>query len=418
MAGLTARFVQNAKPGRHCDGRGLYLLVGPTGCRSWILRVQVKGRRRDIGLGGVMPASLTHTSDVGSEVPLESRTHLSLSEVRELSVRLRNAAKAGKDPAAELKRDRKIAPTFKDAVEAAHTALEDGWSERESKAFLASLKNHAYGPLGNMRVDAVTADDVATTLAPIWKTKPSMAKKVRRRINVVLDFASAKGWRATAAPREEVRVLTGKSKKGGNFPSMPYDDVPTYWTHLTSQRQTVGRLALLFLMATGARSLEVREAKWRHVDLDRAEWSRPVELMRKSEQAHVVTLNAAAIAILHKIRALLPPASPDAFIFANRKGLMISDMTISKVMRDDDEPFVPHGFRSSLRTWAAEKQPLIPEPVAEAALSHVISDAVIKAYNRAAFLDMRRKLLDQWGAFLVGAKWSVLLPGDLVTGAA
>lgn len=379
-----------------------------------MLRVQVRGKRRDIGLGGVVVSPLGRASNVGTDVPLESKTHLSLAEVRELSIRLRNAAKAGKDPAAELKRDRKLAPTFKDAVETAHKALSDSWSDREAKAFLSSLKNHAFASLGNKRVDAVSADDVASTLTPIWKSKPSIAKKVSRRINVVLDFASAKGWRTTAAPREQVRVLTGKGKKGGNFPSMPYDDAPTYWKHLASQRQTVGRLALMFLIATGARSIEVREARWCHIDLERAEWSRPMELMRKSEQAHVVTLNEAAIGILQKIRALLPPAGPDAFIFANRKGGMISDMTISKVMRDDDQPFVPHGFRASLRTWAAEKQPLIPEPVAEAALSHVIPDAVIKAYNRAAFLDMRRKLLDQWGAFIMEGKWSVLLPGDLV----
>ena len=414
MAGLTARFVQNAKEGRHCDGKGLYLLVGRTGCRSWILRVQVRGKRRDIGLGGVIFTVFGRPSEVGDDVPLEGRTHLTLAEARELSIRLRNAAKAGKDPAAELKRDRKLAPTFKEAVDATHAAQSHGWNDKEAKAFLSSLKNHAYELIGNKRVDAITADDIATTLAPIWKTKPAMAKKVSRRVGVVLDYASAKGWRANAAPREQVRALTGKAKKGGNFPAMPYDDVPGYWTHLLGERETVGRLALLFLIATGARSVEVREAKWRHVDTERAEWGRPAELMRKSDQAHVVTLNEPALTILRKIAFLLPNRGSDDFIFANRKGGMISDMTISKVMRDDDQPYVPHGFRTSLRTWAAEKQPFIPEPVAEAALSHVIPDAVIKAYNRAAFLDMRRKLLAQWGAYLSGEKWSAILPRDLV----
>lgn len=418
MAGLTAKFVQNAKEGRHCDGKGLYLLVGRTGCRSWILRVQVRGKRRDIGLGGVLFSTFGRASEIGNDVPLEGRTHLTLAEARELSIRLRNAAKAGKDPAAELKRDRKLNPTFKEAVEATHAAQSHGWNDKEAKAFLSSLKNHAYPVLGNKRVDAITADDIATTLEPIWKAKPAMAKKVRRRVGVVLDYSSAKGWRENAAPREQVRALTGRAKKGGNFPAMPYEHVPDYWTHLLGERDTVGRLALLFLMATGARSVEVREAKWRHVDLERAEWGRPAELMRKSEQAHVVTLNEPALAILRKIALLLPDHGPDDYIFANRKGKMISDMTISKVMRDDDQPYVPHGFRTSLRTWAAEKQPFIPEPVAEAALSHVIPDAVIKAYNRATFLDMRRKLLAQWGAYLTGEKWSVILPGDLVSKAA
>ncbi|NYF30740.1 site-specific integrase [Sphingopyxis sp. JAI108] len=418
MAGLTARFVQTAKQGRHCDGKGLYLLVGRTGCRSWILRVQVRGKRRDIGLGGVLSTTFGMPSKVGDDVPLEGRTHLTLAEARELSIRLRNAAKAGKDPVAELKRDRKLAPTFKEAVTTTHSAQSHGWGDKEAKAFLSSLENHAYASLGNKRVDAITADDVATALEPIWQAKPATAKKVRRRICVVLDYASAKGWRANAAPREQVRALTGKAKKGGNFPAMPYEDLPAYWTQLTSARETIGRLALLFLIATGARSVEVREAKWRHVDIERASWGRPAELMRKSDQAHVVTLNEPALLVLTKIALLKPEKGPDDFIFANRKGGMISDMTISKIMRDEELPYVPHGFRTSLRTWAAEKQPFIPEPAAESALSHVIPDAVIKAYNRAKFLEMRRKLLDQWGAYLTGGQWSAILPENLVAQAA
>src|SRR3546814_21187732 len=116
-----------------------------------------------------------------------------------------------------------------------------------------------------------------------------MAKKVRRRVGVVLDYASAKGWRANAAPREQVRALSGKAKKGGNFPAMPYDDVPGYWTHLLGERETVGRLALLFLIATGASSAEVREANWSHVATEPAEWGRPAALTRTSDQDHLVT---------------------------------------------------------------------------------------------------------------------------------
>lgn len=413
MAGLTAKSVTHAKAGRHCDGKGLYLLVGDTGCRSWVLRVQVKGKRRDFGLGGVRTANLILPSEVGDDIPLEEKTHLTLAEARELATRLRNVAKAGKDPITERQRDRSPPPTFKEAAIAAHAAQSHGWSERTSKAFLSSLKDHAYSLLGKRRIDTITAEDVAAALAPIWKSKPAMAKKVRQRIATVLDFAAAKKWRATGAEREQVRVLTGKPKKGGNFPSMPYADVPNYWTELAAARETVGRLALMFLIATGARSTEVREARWCHMDIEARAWTRPAELMRKSDQVHVVTLNEPALEILAKAAALRTNDDPDELIFQNRKGLMISDMTISKVMRDGNLPWVPHGFRSSLRTWAAEQQPFIPEPVAEAALSHVIPDAVVKAYNRAAFIEMRRMLLEAWGAYLTGAKWGVIVPKNL-----
>lgn len=190
--------------------------------------------------------------------------------------------------------------------------------------------------------------------------------------------------------------------------------MPLYWRDLSGAGETVGRLALMFLIATGARSIEVREAQWRHIDRKKAEWERPAELMRKSDQKHIVTLNKPALDILARAAAYSASHDPDALIFANRKGTTLSDMTISKIMRDDDMPWVPHGFRSSLRTWAAEQQPFIPEPVAEAALSHVIPDAVIKAYNRASFLEMRRMLLDEWGAFITGDEWKAVQPRPLL----
>lgn len=417
MRQLTARYILNAKPGRYGDGNGLYLLVGDTGCRSWILRVQVKGKRRDIGLGGVQKQFFSHTSVVGNDIPLEERSHLTLAEAREMAARMRNVAKSGRCPVEARRKARNqsqdLPPSFKEAAIATHGAQQHGWAERTSKAFLSSLEEHAYPVLGKRRVDTITADDVAEALKVIWATKPSMAKKVRQRIAAVLDYSSAKNWRATGAPRDEVRVLTGKPKRGGNFPAMPYEMVPAYWSELDGARETIGRLALMFLIATGARSTEVREARWRHVDRNKAEWARPAELMRKSEQLHVVTLNAPALDILERVAAHSDAEDPEALVFANNKGKMISDMTISKVMRDGELPWVPHGFRTSLRTWSAEQQPYIPEAVAESALSHVIDDEVVKAYQRAAFLEMRRMLLDQWGGFITSGEWIAVPPRPL-----
>lgn len=418
MRQLTARFILNAKPGRYGDGQGLYLLVGDTGCRSWILRVQVKGRRRDIGLGGAQTQFFNHASVIGDEVPLEERSHLTLAEAREMAARLRNVAKSGRDPVEARQRarniDKHLPPSFKQAANAAHEAQRLGWSERSAKAFLSSLEEHAYPTLGKMRVDTITADHVAEALKRIWTTKPSMAKKVRQRIATVLDYSSAKGWRVAGAPRDEVRVLTGKAKRGRNFPAMPYDKVPDYWVTLNDANETIGRLALMFLIATGARSTEVREARWRHVNIATEEWTRPAELMRKSDQLHVVTLNAPALDVLARAAAHSDPKDPDGLIFASNKGKMISDMTISAVMRSAGLPWVPHGFRTSLRTWAAEQQPYIPEPVAEAALSHVIADEVVRAYQRSNFLEMRRMLLTQWGAYITGGEWCAAQPRPLL----
>lgn len=414
MPKLTAKSVANAKAGRHADGGGLYLLVKPDtkagrpGSRSWVLRVQVDGKRRDIGLGAVELAPLALRSEIGDDIPLEEKARLSLAEARELATRLRNAAKAGRDAAAERKKDRKPPPTFKEAAIATHAAQSHGWAKRTADAFLNSLETHAYPILGAHRVDTIEAADIAAALAPIWTTKPDMAKKTRQRIAAVLDFSHAKKWRATEAPRASVRALTGKTKKGGNFSAMPYADVPAFFQKLSGETETVGRLALLFLIATGARSIEVREARWRHVDLGRSEWNRPADLMRKTGEAHTVTLNAAALGVLERAAALSGSTKPDSLIFPNTKGTELSDMTISKVMRDAKLAYVPHGFRSSLRDWAAERHPEIPDAVAEAALAHVVPDAVVRAYKRTQFLMMRRTLLDHWSNFLSGEKTNVV----------
>lgn len=414
MAKLTAKTVQAAKPGRHADGGGLYLLVKPTGARSWLLRVQVDGRRRDIGLGSVETSALALRSDVGDDLPLEEKSKLTLAEARELSARLRNAAKAGRDPAAERKKDRKPPPSFKDAAIATHMAQTQShsWSKKTADAFLASLETHAFTTLGKMRVDLVEAEHIANALAPIWTTKPDMAKKVRQRIATVLDFAKAKNWRTTEAPRKAVGALTGKTKKGKNFPAMPYADVPAYFRSLFEGTPSKGRLGLMLAIATCARSIEVREARWQHIVIDKREWRRPAELMRKNNEAHTITLNDAAIAVLERIAEQSNLGAPETLLLPNNKGTELSDMTISKVMRDEGLTFVPHGFRSSFRDWAAEQHPEIPDPVAEAALSHSVPDAVIAAYKRTKFLEMRRTLLDHWSAFILSDRTNVVQLAD------
>lgn len=391
----------NLKPGRYADGGGLYLLVKPTGARSWVLRVQVDGQRRDYGLGGLETATLSQRGSMGDDIPLEKKARLTLAEARELSTRYRNVAKAGGNPVAERQKDRSPPPTFKEAAIATHAAQSHGWAKRTADAFLRSLETHAYSVLGNRRVDTIEASDIAAALAPIWTAKPDMAKKTRQRIAAVLDYSHAKKWRSTEAPRASVRALTGKTKKGGNFPAMPYADVPAYFRDLMNGTPTKGRLGLMLVIATVARSIEVREARWQHIATGKREWNRPAELMRKNGEAHTVTLNDAALSVLELIAEISTPDAPESLLLANGKGGPISDMTISKVMRDAGLPFVPHGFRSSFRDWAAEQHPDIPDPVAEAALSHSVPDAVVRAYKRTNFVQMRRKLLDHWSAFLL-----------------
>jgi integrase len=288
-------------------------------------------------------------------------------------------------------------PTFEKAAEAYHEELKAGWTDRQADTFISSLRRHAFPKLGRLPVDRIEASDIRDMLAPIWGHYSDMSRKVKGRVSQVLNYSHSKGWRPTEAPGRSVTLGLGKRAASTNLAAMPYSEVPTFVADLNTKEDTMGRLALLFVILTGARSGEVRNARWSHVDLTTKLWTRPAELM-KTRTAHVITLSDAAIDVL-KRAATLRPAKPDELIFS-AAGRALSDMTLTKVMRDANAPYTVHGFRSSFRDWAAERMPEMPDPVAEAALAHLVSDKVVRAYKRTQFIEMRRQLLDAWAAYL------------------
>lgn len=376
MGKLTPLGVKNAKPGRHGDGKGLYLLVKDSGAKSWLLRVVFAGRRMDIGLG--------------------STDWTTLAEARDKAHVLRKHAKEGRDPVAERDREKIVVPTFAEAVTKAHEALGSGWADKTAAAFKRSLELYAVPKIGKHRVDKIGTEQVITVLAPIWNDKPQIAKKVRVRVLQVLQFAKSKGWRTEALPTpKDLSGGLGRQPTGGNFEAMPYADVPAFLADQLGQPETASRLALIFTILTAARSGEVRAADWSQVDLEARTWSRPPELM-KSKVKHVVTLNEAAVAVLERAKALF---GGEGLIFPAARGGKLSDMTLSKMMRAAGHSATVHGFRSSFRDWVAEKMPTIPWNVAELALAHSVGNATEKAYNRSDLLDLRRSLTDAWGRF-------------------
>ena len=379
MGRLTALAVKSARTGRHGDGQGLYLLVGPTMAKSWVLRVQVGGTRRDIGLGSI--------------------TTLSLAEARDEAAKLRKAARMGEDPIAERDRVRKPLPTFRAAGEACHVELSKGWERKHADAFLASLKRHAYPKLGNVRVDQVDASAIRDALAPIWTTKPAIAKKVRQRIGTVLNYAHSEGWRPAEAPGRSVGLGLSKQPRPENFLALPYARTPGLIANVCAEQITVGRLALMFTILTAARGGETRLTKWSHFHLGAREWRRPASLM-KARVAHVVPLSQAALDILEQVGELRT-TEVDCVVFPGLGNRPLSDMTLTAALHRFEPDVTVHGFRSSFRDWAAENT-AFPDPVAEACLAHAVPDAVVAAYKRTTFLELRRQLMDAWAEYLAG----------------
>ena len=399
MGGLTTLKVKSAAPGRHGDGEGLYLLVKPTGGRSWLLRVQQNGKRRDIGLGSADVSNRTAgTRRASDDIPLLSRRSLTLQEAREKAAELRKFALAGRDPIIERDRERRKVPTFEEAAKACHEEMKGGWSTKQAHTFLASLERHAFPKLGKLSVDRIEASNIRDMLSPIWGRYSDMSQKVKVRVGQVLNFSHSKGWRPTEAPGRAVTMGLGKRAASTNLAAMPYADVSAFVTDLNAKEATVGRLALLFTILTAARSGEVRNARWAHIDREKRLWNRPAELM-KARTAHSVTLSAAALEILDRASAL-NSSEPNNLIFPSSKGLPLSDMTLTKVMRDANAPYTVHGFRSSFRDWAAEKMSGMHD-AAEAALAHVVQSKVERAYMRTKFIEMRRELLEAWAGYIL-----------------
>jgi len=410
MGKLSALTVRSAKAGRHADGDGLYLLVKPTGARSWLLRVQVDGRRRDVGLGSV-DTSARRPDDPTNDVPILQRRVLSLSEAREKAAVLRRLAKAGRNVIAERDKDRRTSRTFKEAAEAYQKSMLGTWTKKHADAFLASLKEHVFPHIGSRRVDEIGPADMRDALLPIWTTIPVMAGKLRQRVAAVLNYSHSEGWRQAEAPLRSLSFILGGCRVGGNCTAMPFADVPRSVAPVSGETESIVTLALLFQIFTAPRSGGFRKPRISHIALDRKMWNRPAELMKgRKAKAHSVTLNDQAIAILKRAETLRGwGRGDDPLVFPGSRGTELSDMTLSKILRDKGLPYVPHGFRSSFRDWAAEKMPAIPDPVAEAALAHVVPDKVVKAYKRTTFLELRRQLLDAWGEFADGGARAVSL---------
>ncbi|MCL4671368.1 MAG: integrase arm-type DNA-binding domain-containing protein [Sphingomonadaceae bacterium] len=375
---LTALKVKNAKPGRHVDGRGLCLYVKESGARTWVLRMQHNGRRRDYGLGSALDVSLT--------------------EAREAATALRRQVRLGVDPVAERRKSRMVVPSFERAARECYDALKEGWKNRRYANWISSFENHVFPLIGSRPVDQVDSALVVEVLTPIWLEIPETARRILQRIGSVLDFAHIKGWLEEEASLRSVRKgLPRQTAKTEHLKAMPYAEVPAFMARLAAASPTTGRDALRFTIYNAVRSNETRLAVWTEFDLDEGIWTIPGERM-KARETHVVPLSASTITLLR--RRWKERVSDDDLVFSNDGEKPISDMTMTKLMRDDGiKGATVHGFRSAFTDWAAERTDF-PKEVADKALAHKLANQVEAAYRRTDFFDKRRELMARWAKHL------------------
>lgn len=387
---------------------GLQLQITPTGARSWLLRMVVGGRRRNIGLG-----------------PYPDVT---LAQARERAREARDLVRQGIDPVeqkraarAALEAQQKRGLTFADAMDRlAETKQQEFRSEKHAKLWRSSLDLYAVPALGKMLVSDIGREDVLRALEPIWTTKTDTAKRLRQRIEAVLSWATVAGRRDGENPARWKHNLDAflpspsKIAKTSHQPALALADAADWFSDLREREGTATR-ALEFLALTAARSGDVRGATWAEIDLTAALWSIPADRM-KAEREHRVPLTAEAVALLKA----LPRMADNPLVFPAARGGALSDAALSACMKRISEareggyadpksgrPAVPHGLRSTFRDWAAERG--YERDMAEIALAHVVGNEVERAYRRSDMLERRRAMMGAWARFLKGEKAETLV---------
>ena len=342
--------------------------------KSWSQRVLINGRPTNIGLGGY---------------PV-----VTLADARRAVIANRRAIARGLDPRAGG------VPTFEEAAEKVIAIHEPTWKNgaRSAAIWRSSLRDYAMPHLGRKTVDTITTTDIMAVLVPIWSTKRETARRVRQRIGAVMKWSVAHRYRqdnpagdaiAEALPRDSTAAKV-------HHRALPHAEVSAAVETIRASgayRSTV--LAFEFLVLTASRSGEVRGARWEEVDFDAATWTVPASRM-KIARPHRVPLSTRAVEILEEAQAL---SNDIDLVFPSPTGRMLSDSTISKLVRENGIKCVPHGMRSSFRDWAAECSDA-PREVCELVLAHVNSDRVEAAYRRSDLFERRRELMEEWATYL------------------
>ena len=387
MSRLTVKRIQALEsPGMYGDGGTLFLRVAPGGSKQWIQRLTINGKRRDIGLGG-WPV-------------------VTLAEARDAAIDNRRAVRAGRDPLAE--RRKAAMPTFREAAIRTHKSLAATWrSGKVAAVWMQRMENHAFPRLGDMPVDRIGRDDILQVLTPIWTTKAETARKLRMYIRQSLQWCVAHGFIDVNHAGENIDgALPKMPSVKQHLRALPYREVPdALETVDAGGASAAAKNCMRWVVLTACRSGEARGAQWSEIDMEARVWIVPGNRMKTGVE-HRVPITDALLPVIEAARKL-DDGSGLVFPSPMKRGNPISDMTLTKVLRDTGlaERATVHGFRSSFRDWCAETGK--PRDIAEQALAHTVQ-GVEGAYLRSDILERRRGVMEAWAAHCTGERGKVV----------
>lgn len=381
-------------PGYHPVGgvAGLNLQVSEARTKSWVMRCTVGGKRREIGLGAY--------PGVG------------LALAREKAQQIRDEIVAGIDPVAQRLVNRQsivqaqleekaMQWTFRACAEAYIKAKSPGWKNvKHASQWTNTLETYVYPTIGDMLVRNINIGHVTAIIEPYWATKNETISRVRNRIELVLDWATVRKYRsgdnparwkgnldkAGLADRSVVGKVTGHR-------SLPAAKLFGFMDELRKLKG-YGPRCLEFVVLTACRSGEARLATWAEFDMAEKTWNIPGDRM-KSGRPHRVPLSAEVISLLNGLERM---EGTELLFPGKKENSPISDMTMTKIMRDMGVDAVPHGFRATFSSWTASST-AYPFEVREMALAHAVGDGTVAAYQRSDLFEKRRNLMADWAKF-------------------
>lgn len=342
-------------------------------------RLTIRGKRRELGLGS--PPVVT------------------LAEAREQALENKRRARVGGDPLTDKRKAQRVL-SFEEAAKKTHAELAPTWKKQKDRdAFHSTLKTYIFPRFGHVALPDVTSAEVRQAILAARAKAPGVAKKLIYRVAFVFKWGIAEGICTDNPATTQALALPRETRKPNHRKSLHYSETSACIDAVhASDAWPATKLALEFLILTASRSGEVRHAQWDEIDLTKLTWTVPAD-RSKQNRSHRVPLSARAMEILTEAKV---SSDGSQFIFSSMRGKALSDMTLSKLVKELGFDADVHGFRTSFRTWGQEKTNF-PREVQEAALGHKMGDMAEQSYARSDLFEKRREMMDGWAVFLSGS---------------
>ena len=380
------------KAGRHTDGGGLSLLVKATGRKNWVQRLHHDGKRRDLGLGSFPDVGLSLARDRARE----NRTRVANGKAP-------LSGQAFKDLAPKPQRISEPTHLFEDIARAAHQHLIASGrlnNPKNKSNWLNRAEKYLFPVFAGIEIGNITSGQLLDLLEPIHNTKPETGRALRLILKRTFNRAKVRGIIKSNPLDGVAEELGTPGKSKVRMKSLPYDQLADALALIDETNSSpAAKAAIRFMALTGVRGAEVKGAVWSEFDLDGATWEIPAERM-KMRQGHTVPLSKQALEVLETMRETYD----DEIVFPSVLSTngKLSENALTRPFKLCQIQAVPHGMRSSFRTWAAETYGVAYRDAAEQVLAHKTGSAIEQVYNRSEYMAQRRELLDAWAYYLGG----------------